>query len=109
MMMNAIELDDGRLIGPQAPVDELLSVLVGHLAGAYSLSDEQVFSVKSWLLIDAQKFPPGQIVTAEEKANPFFPSSPENLWAIVGKTPNGEAIVWHRSLPWPEGISPFFQ
>jgi hypothetical protein len=81
---------------------KLLMVLKGHLEGSLDrseceLTDNELLTLKSWLLLQAENMQPGKAVWIEESSD----GQMYKLVAALGRTPAGEAIVWHPPLPWP--------
>jgi len=85
------------------PPLRLLEVLRRHLdktllsPESIDLSDVQVFTLKSWLLLHAEKMRPGKAVWIEESTQ----DRNSRLVVAIGKTDEGTPIVWHDPLPWP--------
>lgn len=87
---------------------ELLEKLGRHLAGADSLSDQEMFNVKKELVMHAQRYMPGQVITLEENEHKLE-GNLNHIWILVGKSPDGEIIVWHRPLPCPPSIAGYLK
>jgi hypothetical protein len=85
---------------PSAPVHQLVGVLGAYLYGGLDLTEQEVLTLKSKLVAYAEDARPGQVITLEGPIEEGALDSPvENMWAIVGKSPSGEPIMWHRPLP----------
>lgn len=98
--MGFFEQNHNQQLDENVPIDLLLGVLGGYLSGTYPLNDNQMFLVKACLLHYAEQFSEGYFLTLEN-SNQVHEDSMEGVWAIVGKSDEGEAVVWHRPLPWP--------
>ena len=81
-------------------VRKLMIVLSRHLAGVDTLTDSEMFVLKSWLLQQAELCTPGYFVTLEEADADPAEGSGSRFWAVVGKSPDREPVVWHPPLPW---------
>ena len=105
--MQSIKYGSGHEVGPDASLHDLVFVLGGCLIGYYELSEAEVLAVKSWLLNQAERSQPGHVVTL----GVLYPEDNfacfDNAWVAVGKSPDGEAILWHRPLPYPPGLAAF--
>ena len=81
---------------------KLLMVLRSHFEQALErdsceLSDIELLTLKSWLLLHAEKMKPGKAVWLEETHD----GQVYKLVAALGRAPDGQSIVWHPPLPWP--------
>lgn len=85
---------------------KLLVVLGAHLSGFQTLSDPEVFNVKSKLIHCSQEMKPNMVMTLEEEL-PRNAGPVVSVWAAVGKLPDGESIFWHRPLPCPDTLAEF--
>jgi hypothetical protein len=87
-------------IDPESPINELVSCLAAFLLGRTDLSEEELLAVKSRLVMHAERIAPGRLITLEDPGrNPAFCTPEEMMLVIVGKSTDGEPIVWHRPLP----------
>jgi hypothetical protein len=93
----------GETYTSQDPPLRLLEVLRRYLdktllqPESIELTDSQVFLLKSWLLLHAEKMRPGKAVWIEESTR----DRNSRLVVAIGKTDEGMPIVWHDPLPWP--------
>ena len=102
VMLAQIVVDDTTYTAQDEPL-KLLMILRRHLdqslvePQSIHLSDEELLTLKSWLLLHAESMRAGKAVWVEESADGQL----YRLVAAIGKTPDGSAIVWHPPLPWP--------
>ena len=84
---------------------KLLAVLRRHMDQTLNdslwLTDEQLFTLKSWLLSHAEKMSPGKALWLEETVDGVT----YKVVAAIGKKEDGNIIVWHEPLPWPFGFN----
>jgi hypothetical protein len=101
-MRSQIVVDDITYTATDEPL-KLLMVLRRHLdqhlvePKPIQLTDEELLSLKSWLLMHAERMRAGKAVWVEESVDGQI----YRLVAAIGKTADGQAIVWHPPLPWP--------
>lgn len=101
-MLGQIVVNDITYTAKDEPL-KLLMVLRCHLdqnltePPSIKLSEEELFTLKSWLLLHAEGMRAGKAVWVEESTDGQL----YRLVAAIGKTPDGNAIVWHPPLPWP--------
>jgi hypothetical protein len=102
LMLSQIVVDAVTYTAKDEPL-KLLMVLRRHLDESLNfpqrvmLSDTELFSLKSWLLMHAESMRAGKAVWVEESVDGVV----YKLVAAIGKTPDGDPIVWHPPLPWP--------
>jgi hypothetical protein len=104
-MLGQIVVDGVNYTAKDEPL-KLLMILRRHLDSsiiepALKLSDEELFALKSWLLMHAENMRAGKAVWIEESADGKI----YRLVAAIGKAPDGNPIVWHPPLPWPFNFS----
>ena len=94
-------LVSGTTYSAQSSITELLLLLLSHLDDDDKtyLSDSQVFTLKSWLLLHAEGLEAGDF-SGIQKVVETDPHSYE-LEAAIGKDENDQCFVWHAPLPWP--------
>jgi hypothetical protein len=101
-MLAEIVVDNTTYTAADEPL-KLLMVLRRHLdqeliePSPIQLSDDELLTLKSWLLLHAESMNAGKAVWVEESSDGQL----YRLVAAIGKTPDGSAIVWHPPLPWP--------
>lgn len=101
-MLSEIVVDQVTYTSKDEPL-KLLMVLRRHLDESLEppqrimLSDGELLSLKSWLLMHAESMRAGKAVWVEESVDGRI----YKLVAAIGKTPDGSPIVWHPPLPWP--------
>jgi hypothetical protein len=107
MSMMTTELDiNGEKYSVEDPSLRLLEILRRHLdktllyPESINLTDNQLLTLKSWLLIHAEKMRAGKAVWIEESTQ----DRNCRLVVAIGKTDEGTPIVWHDPLPWPFGF-----
>lgn len=79
----------------------LLDILRRHLGISTDcddtlLSDNELLTLKAWLLMHAEAMELGKAVWLEQSEGPG-----SRVLAALGKTEDGRAVVWHPPLPWP--------
>ncbi len=85
---------------PESHIHKLVRILGAYLFGELDLTDHQLLALKSSLVTYAEDADPGQVITLEGPiAQQVTQEQFDNAWAIVGKSLDGEPIVWHRPLP----------
>jgi hypothetical protein len=101
-MLSEILVDNITYTAKDEPL-KLLMVLRRHLDESLEkpqrleLSDLQLLTLKSWLLLHAESMRAGKAVWVEESSDGII----YKLVAAIGKAPDGSPIVWHPPLPWP--------
>ena len=101
-MLAEIVIDQVTYTAKDEPL-KLLMVLRRHLDDSLippqriTLTDGELLTLKSWLLMHAESMRAGKAVWVEESID----GRVYKLVAAIGKTPAGEPIVWHPPLPWP--------
>ncbi len=91
---------DHEEIEPESLIHELVGCLGAYLLGRRALSEEELLALKSGLVKYAEGITPGRLITLEDPSlNPAFCTPEEMMLVIVGKSTDGEPIVWHRPLP----------
>ncbi len=101
-MLSEIVVDGNTYTAHDEPL-KLLMVLRRHLdqnlirPQSIQLDEEELFALKSWLLMHAERMRAGKAVWVEESTD----GEVYRLVAAIGKAPDGNAIVWHPPLPWP--------
>ncbi len=85
----------------------LLMVLGAHLSGSELLSDNELLSVKAMLVEYAEDCESGNLITLEENGGTDGGCA-EDVWIAVGRLPNDETVVWHKTLPWPTALNEFY-
>jgi len=87
-------------VDPESPIHELVGCLGAYLLGRRALSEEELLALKSGLVAYAEAITPGRLITLEDpELNPAFCTPEEMMLVIVGKSTDGDPIVWHRPLP----------
>ena len=79
----------------------LLGLLRRHLdqtlPNSVFLQQDELFTLKSWLLQQAETMKRGKAIWLEESEDGIV----YKLIAAVGKTDEGASVLWHEPLPWP--------
>lgn len=99
-MLEEIVIGGEKYTAQNEPL-RLLGLLRRHLdqtlPDSVVLSQEQLLTLKAWLLAFAESMKPGKAMWLEET----YDGRMTKLVAALGKTDKGECIVWHEPLPWP--------
>jgi hypothetical protein len=99
-MLNELRVD-GKIYTENDDALSLLRVLRRHLdqtlPDSIYLQQDELFTLKSWLLHHAESMKRGKAVWLEESTDGTL----YRLVAAVGKTDDGSSVVWHEPLPWP--------
>jgi len=102
-MLSEITVDGSTYKASDDPL-KLLAILRRHLdqtlGDSLTLTDAQLFTLKSWLLEHAEHMSPGKALWLEETIN----GATYKVVAAIGKVEDGNVIVWHEPLPWPFGF-----
>ncbi len=98
--MNEIRLD-GRIFTENDSAITLLGILRRHLdqslPDAVKLQQDELFTLKTWLLRHAETMKRGKSIWIEDTSDGIV----YRLVVAVGKTEDGSSVVWHEPLPWP--------
>ncbi|HEY9679853.1 MAG TPA: hypothetical protein V6C76_17755 [Drouetiella sp.] len=99
-MRNEISINDTKY-GPDDDALKLLGLLRRHLdqtlPDSVYLQQDELFSLKAWLLQHAESMKTGKAIWIEESNDGII----FRLVAAVGKTDEGASVLWHEPLPWP--------
>jgi hypothetical protein len=99
-MLNELRID-GRMYTENDEPLTLLGILRRHLdqtlPDSIRLQQDELFTLKSWLLHYAESMKRGKAIWLEESSDGMM----YRLVAAVGKTDDGASVVWHEPLPWP--------
>lgn len=102
-MQPEINVDGTTYTAADAPL-KLLGVLRRHLDqtlhNSVFLKPQELLALKSWLLKHAEQMSPGKALWLQETSD----GETFRVVAAIGKTDDGEIIVWHEPLPWPFGF-----
>ncbi len=99
-MLSVLNIDGKSYEASDEPLT-LLALLRRHmdqtLSDSVFLKDDQLLTLKSWLLNHAEQMSPGKALWLEESED----GQVYKVVAAIGKSDDGSVIVWHEPLPWP--------
>ncbi len=103
-----MSLNDGQFAGPNLSFNELVVMLGAHMTGVQSLSEAEMFLLKSWLVLHSEACDPGHVVVLQDGVAQNGCCDENHVFVVAGKLPSGDAVVWHKELPWPDELREFF-
>lgn len=106
--MNEIDVD-GEVYTKDCKDEVLEQLLLQHLGLDFlyelkiTLTDMQLLTLKSWLVEKTEReMSPGENKRIQHSVQEVTDGGPVETLFARGKKANGEVVLWHESLPWPD-------